>query len=84
MSERKLGPYLDDLGIVCDLSDQDAVLDAIVILRLQSLEDGETRYGLAYSTHTDFIIRRGMVELAKDFEEMNAVIAIDGDEDGVA
>lgn len=84
MSERKLGSYLDELGIVCDLSDQDAVLDAIVILRLQSLEDGETRYGLAYSKHTDFIIRRGMVELAKDFEEMNSVIAIDDDEDGVA
>lgn len=82
MSERGLGQYLDQLGIVCDLSDQDAVMDAIVLLRLSNLEDGETRYALAYSRHTDFIIRRGMVEIAKDFEEMNSVMAIDDDEDG--
>jgi hypothetical protein len=84
MTERKLGQYLDELGIICDLGDQDVVLDAMVIMRLQSLEDGETRFGLAYSKHTDFIVRGGLLKRANDLDELETVMAIDDDdEDGV-
>lgn len=83
MPERNLGQIVDQLGVICELGEHDHAIDAMVLLRVANTEDGGTRFAVAYSGHTDFIVRRGMAELGKDFEEMGACAAIAGeDEEG--
>lgn len=81
MAERAIGELLDGLGLRCDLREGDLIQDALVIFRSSNFEDGETRVGVAYTTHTDLVVRRGLVELLKDFEEMTSVMTIDTDDD---
>lgn len=79
MARRKLGDIIDQLNVIGELDDHDHVLDAIVTLRVANTHTGATRFGIAYSQHADFIVRRGMTELANDFE--TAYIALEEEPD---
>lgn len=81
MSERNLGPILDQLGVKTWLTDADHVTDVVVVLRIANTDDGETRIGISYSPGTDAVIRRGLIELGRDFEEMSGLEMIDMDDD---
>ncbi|MDA3624276.1 hypothetical protein OU415_02440 [Saccharopolyspora sp. WRP15-2] len=84
MGERSVGEIVDQLGVKTRLTKQDHVTDVLVVLRIQNAEDGMTRVGVSYSPGTDSVVRRGLVELAKDFEEVTAMHMIDleDEEDG--
>lgn len=73
MAERYLGEIVNQLGLICELEDNDHVIDAMVLLRVASTSDGATRFGMAYSPHTDFIVRRGLVRCAGEYEAMEPV-----------
>lgn len=74
MTERRIGEIVDQLGIICDLDEQDHVIDAVVLMRVANTDDGGTRFGMANSPHTDFIVRRGLVKCASEYEAMEPVI----------
>lgn len=80
MSEKKLGEVVDQLGAICNLEEDDHVVDVVVLMRIASVADGATRFGLSYSPHSDFIVRRGLVKLAEDYESMEPVL-VEGPED---
>lgn len=69
---KPIGHILDQLEVVCDWDEAEIPLDAVVVLRAYDPQEGQHRMAVCYSPKTDFIVRRGMVELARDFEQLSS------------
>ncbi|MEB3367397.1 hypothetical protein [Saccharopolyspora mangrovi] len=78
--KRPIGSELDELGVRCELGENDRIVDALVLLRVQSLEDGESSLRIEVNPEIDFLVRRGMFEVAYDFEHA-AIGEILGEDD---
>lgn len=69
MSIRPLGEIVDQLGLHVDLEDGEQVMDMIVLSRVSNFQDGHTRFTISYSPDADFVVRRGLIEIARDVEQ---------------
>ena len=70
MSERgPIGSRLDALGVGARLTGEELVDGAVVVMRVVEA-DGRTRVSSAWSEGMDFIVRRGLLEIALDADRI--------------
>lgn len=79
----KIGQIIDNLNVGIELDEDEIVVDAVVMVRTS----GELGEGFHYrwSNGCSFMVRRGMLETARDIEatrgEMVVAYEADGDSD---
>jgi len=70
MSERgPIGSRLDALGVGARLDGEELVDGAVVVMRVIDT-DGQARVASAWSEGMDFIVRRGLLEIALDADRI--------------
>ena len=70
MSERRpIGAALDSSGVGATLGDGELLDGAVVVMRVIDT-DGRTRVSSAWSDGMDFIVRRGLLEIALDVDRL--------------
>lgn len=62
-----IGEILNQRGVQASLADDDLVTDVVVVMKVVG-GDGRPRVSLAWSEGNDWILRRGMLEVARDSE----------------
>jgi hypothetical protein len=64
-----LGDRLDTIGVKATLHEGDLVSSALVIMHVIE-DDGTSRISTAWSDGLDWVTRRGMIEVARDFDRI--------------
>lgn len=68
MSDRRpIGQVLDASGLQATLRDGELVDGAVVVMRVIDSE-GRSRVSMAWTDGLDFIVRRGLMEIARDVD----------------
>lgn len=62
-----------------NLDDEDVVVDAYVVLRVQSVESGDTSVIVATTTHTDVVVATGLLACAHDIDAQTSWASRDDD-----
>lgn len=70
MARKSVGEIIDGLGVKLTLNDGDLIASALLITEV-SEPDGQTRVSVAYSEGMNWITRRGLIEVARDFETID-------------